>query len=245
MSLPLCRLLFTLVLPLSVNAAIETWTPNGTPIKAECLGVKGDYVVFKKTDGTRMLVPYDKLSPTDQARVSGLEFKTGNNTVTIAPADSGSADAVSKIATALRGKLVRLNGRALGEVAPDQLAGTKMYAIYYSASWCGPCRRFTPDLVAAYPEIKAKHPEFELIFVSNDRDEDSMRRYMIEDKMPWLGLRFKESETNPTLNRYQASGIPNLVFIDGNGRILSKSYEGGQYVGPRKVLADIRKHFKM
>ena len=245
MSLLLRRMLLTLLLPLSLNAAIETWTANGTAMKAECLGVKGDYVVFKKADGSRMLVPYDKLSAADQARVSGLEFKATTNTVTIAPAASSSADDVSKIATALRGKLVRLNGRALGDVAPDQLASTKMYAVYYSASWCGPCRRFTPDLVAAYPEIKAKHPEFEIIFVSSDRDEDSMRHYMIDDKMPWLGLRFKEARTNATLNRYQESGIPNLVFIDGDGRILSQSYDNGQYVGPRKVLNDIRKHFRM
>lgn len=239
-------LLLALTLPLAVHAAVETWTaPNGSPMQAECLGVKGDYVVFKKTDGSRLLVPYAKLSASEKARVEGNEFKGPQSTVTIAPAKTPSTSDSNKIATALQGKLVAVNGRAVRELASDHLAGTQMYAIYYSASWCGPCRRFTPDLVAAYAKIKAAHPDFEIIFVSSDQNEDAMRHYMIDDRMPWPALRYRDTQSNVALSRYKASGIPNLVFIDGDGLILSKSYEGGKYVGPRKVLADIRKHYKM
>jgi len=244
MSAPLRSLLLLTLLPFSAFAAVETWSaPNGSPMQAECLGRKGDYVVFKKADGTRVLFPFEKLSSGDQARITGLEFKAPATTFTVAPAKPSE---VSKIATALAGKLVGLNGRAMREIPSDQLAGTQMYAIYYSASWCGPCRRFTPELVAAYPAIKAAHPEFEVIFVSADEDEDAMRHYMIDDHMPWIALRFSEAQKNPTLNRYQQSGIPNLVFIDGNGRILSKSFDDrGEYLGPQKVLGDIRRYFRM
>jgi nucleoredoxin len=246
MSFSFHRLLLATLLPLTLDAAVETWTgPNGSPMQAECLGVKGDYVVFKKTDGSRLLVPYAKMSTADQARIVGKEFKASTNTVTIAEAKVRSPDEPNKISAALQGKLVAVNGRAVNLAAPDRLAGSQMYAIYFSASWCGPCRRFTPELVAAYPEIKAAHPEFEVIFVSSDENEDAMKHYMVDDRMPWLGLRFKDVRTNATLARYAQSGIPNLVFIDGDGRILSKSYEGGKYLGPRKVLADIRRHFKM
>lgn len=245
MLLSLRGLLLATVLPLTSPAAIETWTQNGQPIQAECLGVKGDYVVFKKADGTRLLIPYAKLTPADQRRADGIAFKPGANTVTIAPAKTVGPSEFSKIGTALQGKLVTLNGRALQPAKPEQLAGTQLYAIYYSASWCGPCRRFTPELVKAYPKIKAAHPEFEVIFVSSDENEDAMKHYMIDDRMPWLGLRFREG-ANPTLSRYQQSGIPNLVFIDGNGLILSKSYDDqGRYLGPMKVLTDIRRHFRM
>jgi nucleoredoxin len=239
-------LLLAAILPLTVDAAVETWILNGSPLQAECLGVKGDYVVFKKTNGSRVLVPYAQLSAADQARVAGHEFKAPANTFTVAPAKERATSETSRIATALQGKLVTLNGRAMRDVSADQLAGTQMYAVYFSASWCGPCRRFTPELVAAYPKIKAAHPEFEIIFVSADEDEDAMRHYMIDDHMPWLGLRFREAERNPTLSRYRQPGIPNLVFIDGDGRILSKSYDDhGEYLGPQKVLGDIRRYFKM
>ncbi len=244
---PLHLLFLATVLPLTLTAAVETWTtPSGSPMQAECLGVKGNYVVFKKTDGSRVLLPYTKLSPADQTRVSGIEFKAPRATVTVVPAKTESASDSSKVATALKGKLVTLNGRVIRDVTEEKLAGTRFYAVYYSASWCGPCRRFTPQLVAAYPKIKAAHPEFEIIFVSNDEDEDAMRHYMIDDHMPWIALRFRDIRTNATLARYEQPGIPNLVFIDGDGRILSKSYtDHGEYVGPYKVLDDIRHHFKM
>jgi nucleoredoxin len=246
MRFPITCLLLASILPLGVFAGVEKWTaPNGTPMQAECLGRKGDYVVFKKTDGSRVLFPFDKLSASDQARIEGLDFPKPNNTVVVAPAAEDDPTELSKIGRAVNGKLVTLNGRAFKGLPADELAGTRLYAVYFSASWCGPCRGFTPDLVAAYPKIKAAHPEFEVIFVSADRDEDSMRHYMIDAAMPWTALRYKEAQTNAALNRYQGNGIPNLVFIDGDGRIISSSYEGGRYVGPRKVLRDIQKHFKM
>ena len=239
-------LLFSVLLPATLTAAVETWTISSGSIQAECLGVKGAYVVFKKADGSRMLVPFNKLTPADQARASGVDFKAPATKVLIKPTSESETPAMTKIAAALRGKLVDLNGRALHATDPAKMSDTQVYAVYFSASWCGPCRRFTPQLVAAYPKIKAAHPEFEVIFVSNDEDEDSMKHYMIDDHMPWVALRFADVATNSTLLRYQQPGIPNLVFIDGDGRILSKSFnDRGEYDGPNKVLDDIRRYFKM
>jgi nucleoredoxin len=237
------------LLPLVATAAVETWTtPNGTPFQAECLGVKGDYVVFKKADGSRTLLPLAKLSAADQGRAASTQFKQTRNTVVIAatPEEKPDPSGLTKIAAALQGKLVTPTPRSFAEVPTDQMAETRFYAVYFSASWCGPCRHFTPELVAAYPKIKAAHPEFEVIFVSCDRDIESMRNYMLDDHMPWVALSYAEAKTNPTLLRYQKNGIPNLVFIDGNGSILSQSYNSrGEYEGPFKVLDDIRQHFRM
>lgn len=243
-------LLVGVLTPLTLTSAVETWTaPNGQPMQAECLGVKGDYVVFKKDDGSRVLLPLAKLSVADQARAAAVKVKPTKNTVVIASVAEENKDAGSgptKIAAALQGKLVTPTSRSFAEVSADQMVETRFYAVYFSASWCGPCRQFTPELVAAYPKIKAAHPEFEVIFVSCDRDIDSMRHYMIDDHMPWVALSYAEAQTNATLLRYQQNGIPNLVFIDGNGSILSQSYNRrGEYEGPYKVLNDIRQHFRM
>jgi nucleoredoxin len=249
MLLRFCSMVLTVFAPILATAAVETWTaPNGTPFQAECLGVKGDYVVFKKADGSRMLLPLAKLSAADQSRAASTQYKQTKNTVVIAPTIEEKPDpsGLTRIAAALQGKLVTPTPRSFAEVPADQMAETRFYAVYFSASWCGPCRRFTPELVAAYPKIKAAHPEFEVIFVSCDRDIESMRNYMLDDHMPWVALHYAEARTNPTLLRYQRNGIPNLVFIDGNGSILSESYNRrGEYEGPYKVLDDIRQHFRM
>ena len=75
------------------------------------------------------------------------------------------------VAPQLKNDLVSLQGKKLHRFDDAPLAGTKYFAVYYSASWCAPCKAFTPKLVEFYNRIKPANPNFELIFVSRDRDE--------------------------------------------------------------------------
>ena len=247
----LIRWLFiTVLLPLGLSAAVELW-PNldGEKTEAELIARKGDYVSFKKTDGSRYLYPYQKLTPADKTRVDALEGGTPEANATpssakeSSSAKSGTAPAASnKFARQLAGQLVAIKEQSLSPVSPNRLDGIKFYAVYFSAQWGPPCRAFTPELVAFYKKIKASHPEFELIFVSADRDEKAMTNYMIETGMPWLALRQGNSIPRPDYE----NGIPNLVFVDANGKDLSTSYtSGGEYEGPHKVMEDIRQHFHL
>lgn len=152
--------------------------------------------------------------------------------------------AESSIYSSIKGDLVASGGKKLKRFDDAALAPVKYYGIYYSASWCGPCRAFTPELVSWYKKTKRKNPHFELIFVSNDRSEDAMAAYMKDDKMEWPALDFSKKASNRALTKYAGPGIPCLVLIDQDGKVLSNSYEGGKYVGPRKVLEDIDKTLK-
>ena len=122
-----------------------------------------------------------------------------------------------------------------------KLAGVKYWAFYYSASWCGPCRRFTPDLVGFYRGFKPDHPNFELIFVNLDENEDAMENYMRTDSMPWPAI-WRADVDNPELEakKYCGSGIPCLVLVDSNGNVISDTFQGGQYTDPHHVIDDIR-----
>ena len=122
-----------------------------------------------------------------------------------------------------------------------KLAGVRYWAFYYSASWCPPCRSFTPDLVSFYNYFKPSHPDFELIFVNDDNTDGDMISYMKSDSMPWPAIWYQDIN-NPQLGakRYQGPGIPCLVLVDANGNVLSDSFRGGQYVGPRVVMDEIR-----
>ncbi len=94
------------------------------------------------------------------------------------------------IAKELPGKLVVLNGRITGPSNNPAVGQAKYIALYYGAGWCGPCHKFTPDLVAFYNEMKPKCPDFEVVFVSRDSSAAEMDNYMAEMKMPWPALRY-------------------------------------------------------
>lgn len=155
-----------------------------------------------------------------------------------------SASAAS-ITDALAGNLVAVKNNSLAPLAPEATSDTKFYAFYYSAKWCPPCRAFTPELVEAYKAIKAKHPDFELVFVSSDRTGDAMLDYMASYGMVFPAVNFEQRRSIAVLKRPEhESGIPNLVFMSADGKELSTSFSrSGDYLGPRKVLADIKKHF--
>ena len=123
----------------------------------------------------------------------------------------------------------------------SKLAGVKYWAFYYSASWCPPCRAFTPDLVRFYRDFKPSHPDFELIFVNFDHSEDAMLNYMKSDSMPWPAVWFADIE-HPELEakKYCGEGIPCLVLVDADGQVISDTFQNGQYTDPHHVIADIR-----
>jgi len=136
--------------------------------------------------------------------------------------------------SALKDDLVVADGKKLKKFDESALAQTKYYAIYYSAAWCGPCRAFTPDLVKWYKRNKNENPHFELIFVSSDRSEEDMAAYMKEDDMAWPALDFNKNKSNRTLTQYAGNGIPCLVFVDAEGKVLSDSYEAKATSGRAK-----------
>ena len=72
------------------------------------------------------------------------------------------------------------------DVPIARLSSAEVIGIYFSAHWCGRCRSFTPVLSKIHDALKAVGKRFEIVFVSRDRNEDSMRSYCAE--MPWLCL---------------------------------------------------------
>ena len=107
----------------------------------------------------------------------------------------------------------------------------KIVGLYFSASWCGPCKRFTPILKKYYE----KYPDdFEVVFVSGDRSADSMAKYIKDADMPWASIPFGKSSIKALNQRYQINGIPSLVLINDQGELISK--DGRQLVHASKPL---------
>merc|ERR1711977_32004 len=89
--------------------------------------------------------------------------------------------------------------------------------IYFSAHWCPPCRGFTPVLIEWYKEAMAAGKNVEIVFVSSDKDEGAWKSYW--DSMPWLSVKFGDSQVQTIKQENSVSGIPKLSVYRGNGSV--------------------------
>jgi nucleoredoxin len=157
------------------------------------------------------------------------------------PHSSGSTTP-SPFVAKFKGHLIVMDHGTPKEFDASTLKDVKYWAFYYSASWCGPCRAFTPQLVDFYKYFKKSHPNFEVIFVGNDGTQAAMLAYMKADGMPWPSMKYPDlDQPAVSVKKYFGPGIPDLVLTDENGKVLSDSFHGTDYTGPTKVMEDIKK----
>jgi nucleoredoxin len=132
---------------------------------------------------------------------------------------------------------VKLSGKSLKSFK-DLKKPTKYYLFYYTASWCGPCQKFTPSLVDFYNQ--KKNDEFEVILISSDSDEAAMERYAVDKKMPWPQLKISKRDKFKKEFKHPGTGIPNLVLCDLEGKLIKTSYVDGKYMGPSSVMQHLQ-----
>ena len=106
--------------------------------------------------------------------------------------------------------LVGRDGAATTLSSTDGVIG-----LYFSASWCGPCRRFTPQLRAKLTELKAAGNKIDIILVSADEDAESAAEYFKHSELDYM-LSFDSAALNEELNTgLHIEGIPSLALFDG------------------------------
>ena len=117
----------------------------------------------------------------------------------------------------------------------------KHVALYFSAHLCPPCWRFTPELeetckpftpelAETYKAIKAARDDFELVFVSGDRDEAQFKEYFAT--MPWLALPFDEKRYKALSSHFEVEGIPTLVLLSPDGKVITTNGRVAVYADP-------------
>jgi peroxiredoxin len=100
----------------------------------------------------------------------------------------------------------------------------KYVLLDFWASWCGPCRRENPNIVAAYKEFKDKG--FTVFGVSYDTKKDKWQKAIADDQLNWYQVSDLKGWKNSTSDQYGIKAIPSNLLLDKDGKIIAKNLFG-------------------
>lgn len=110
-------------------------------------------------------------------------------------------------------------------LALSQLKG-KYVLIDFWASWCGPCRRENPNVVANYNKYKDKG--FEILGVSLDKNEDAWKKAIADDGLTWKHISDLKGWSSDHARLYSVNSIPQTLLLDREGKIIQRNLRGEQ-----------------
>lgn len=144
-------------------------------------------------------------------------------------------DSVPTVLT-LRDRVAKLKLVAIGQIAPDftmnDAAGNplKLSDVYskneytlvdFWASWCGPCRRENPNVVAVFNSYKTKG--FGVLGVSLDADKAKWEKAVVDDQLTWAHVSDLKGWKNEAAALYSVNSIPANLLVDKTGKIIGRN----------------------
>lgn len=110
-------------------------------------------------------------------------------------------------------------------IAISDYAGKgKVVLVDFWASWCGPCIKEMPHVVAAYNKYKSKG--FEIVGISLDEDNSKWTAAIKNLNMTWPNMSDLKGWESELGAQYNVRSIPFTVLIDKDGTIVAENLRG-------------------
>lgn len=100
----------------------------------------------------------------------------------------------------------------------------KYVLLDFWASWCGPCREESPNLVKAYNRFK--HHGFEIFSFSIDNNIGFWKKAVRKDSLIWTNVVDQNGSYSKMSAIYGVRGIPASFLINKDGKIISRNLRG-------------------
>ena len=117
-----------------------------------------------------------------------------------------------------------LNDTTGNPIALSSLIDENYLLIDFWASWCGPCRRENPNIVAVYNDYNSKG--FDIIGVSLDTDKNNWIKAIEKDSLTWSHVSDLQGWNSAAGKLYAVNAIPHSVILNENGMIVAKNLRG-------------------
>ena len=145
---------------------------------------------------------------------TNIDFSLLREKVTIEAQAPQEGDMFRDFAVEYEGKTTRLS---------DYVGKGQYVLVDFWASWCVPCRREIPNLIAAYNKYKDKG--LQVLGVAAWDEPDNTKKAIEEDKIPYPQILNSQKIAADT---YGIAAIPRIILFAPDGTILANGLRGAE-----------------